>query len=455
MNFNTLSESDKLAVLRKYYAKFGDESAAYRVIKNPAQTQSVLNDIQSQINEQINKASRGVQNAYNFKKEGKTMDQATKDSLDFVNSLKNSISDYGQYLDSSVVDTYNGLAAEATKSGFSLPQLEGGSGTPISMKQITSEATGNGQQTASGNQRPMRHDFPNTAEGTKQFGAALNQYLAAEGRPRTLLTEPLFNRSTATGTTAGETAATTDTGTSETTSTGTTGAFATAQQSALDYIASSDLPGDLKAFYSEAVKQWDPNIELNAENIISTFKKIQTETIDPYFQGLANLAISSVERAVESTNKQRAIEKEQEEAAAKQAVTSAQAGLEASGLTFSGKGAEYLGKQSAFGENPIEQSSGFGSTIPEGYIPQQNRLIATSTEAKYQDTLKSLGQQAEEKLGSAKAAQLVGGYSPAGGVEGGLATEKSAKYGSTFGSLLNQQIGNVGQRENIEYSFNS
>lgn len=219
-------------------------------------------------------------------------------------------------------------------------------------------------------------------------------------------------------------------------------------QSAIDFVNSQDLSADVKALYIATIQNWDPNLELNAENIIATFQKIKSETIDPRFQGLANLAIESVKTAQKSYADQRALELESEAASKSEAIRAAQGGLEASGLTFSGEGVRQLGTDIAA---PVT----FGGPSVEGLVPKQHRLISTSSEAAYQQNLKNLGLAAEEQLGSSGVSGIIPGYVPVGSVVGSLTEEKQAAEGSALGNILTQGISNVQDDVNTDYSQTS
>lgn len=247
---------------------------------------------------------------------------------------------------------------------------------------------------------------------------------------------------------SGKTGATSTTGSASTTSSSGsatasgTAPFSSSQQEALDFINASELPGNLKALYSQVIEGWDPTQELNAANIISAFNKVKTETIDPYIQGLTNLAIGNIQNSQTSLEKQRAVEMEAEQANAASEMKSTQAGLEASGLTFSGQAVERLGSQAAA---PIP----FGGVNVEGIVPKKSRLLATSSEAAYKQNLKNLGLSAEQQLGSKQAGGLVPGFTPVGGVQGEMETQRQSTYGSTLGGFINQQIANNNQKNNI------
>ena len=194
---------------------------------------------------------------------------------------------------------------------------------------------------------------------------------------------------------------------------------------------------------------------MNAPSIIEAFQKVKTDTIDPYYQGLANQAISTINQAVGNLNKERSLQMEQQNTNASENIRNTQNSLEASGMTFSGEARRQLGANSAY-QQGTETSTNripFGGDNVEGLVPQNNRLVASSTEATYQNNLAKIGQQAESTLGSTQAGNLVSGYTPATGVEGDIATNKSSAYGTSLGNILKQGITNVDQQQNTDYSL--
>ena len=342
-----------------------------------------------------------------------------------LENYKSQIEGMAKYLDPTAVKGFNDLVEGIKKydSSITVTPLEVSSSTGSSS---TSSTGTSGSTTLT---QPRQSDYATFNE----YLAANRAWLASKGKPKS----------------GGSTGSSTDSSTTSSTGTTTTSTAsdrAAAQQSAIDFINSQDLPADLKALYITAVQNWDPDTELNPANIIDTFNKIKSETIDPRFQGLLNIAISSVKNASEAMDKQRAIELETEGANAASALGSTQDALEASGLTSSGKGVKYLGLK---GSGVMKFG---GEEEVEGLVPQSNRLISTSSEARYLQGVKDLGLAAEEQLGSSGVTSLIPGYIPVGSVTGSLPESKQAAEGATLGNILNQGISNVAQDQLIDFT---
>lgn len=211
-------------------------------------------------------------------------------------------------------------------------------------------------------------------------------------------------------------------------------------------IADSNLPPDIKALFSEVVKTYPPGVEYDTQEIINTFNNIKSSTIDPYFKELSDIAINDIKTAQQRAEQANEQEQEALRTAQGQNIRQAKEGLEKAGMTFTGKGIEELGKESAYAQTPTETGlpaqTPFGGMFYEGKVNQSNRLMATSTAAKRKQALEDLGTSAETKLGS-KALEGLGLTPKIGGVTGSLETEKQQQYGTT----LNQIISNYRQKQ--------
>lgn len=200
-------------------------------------------------------------------------------------------------------------------------------------------------------------------------------------------------------------------------------------QQAIDFINNSGLPEDLKAMYADMIRTYPPGIEFDAQEMINTFNKIKDNTIDPHFKELADLAVNEIQQNLSSSIEQRTAQTEQEEINKQQAIASQQKSLEARGMTFSGEGVKQLGAESAFG----------GQLGGEGLIPQQKRMLATSSKARYEDYLNTLGRGVESQLGTGALGQFnIPNYQQVGGITGSLETQKQGVYGGTMSDLLSQ-----------------
>lgn len=232
----------------------------------------------------------------------------------------------------------------------------------------------------------------------------------------------------------------------------------TANQSALDIINNSNLPDDLKSLFAEVVQGWDPAQDINTENILSSFENIKSTTVDPYFSKLVDQYTTDIKTARDQLVSQRERELEIERINAENSLKSAQAGLEASGLTFSGQGVEQLGATSAYAQNAGESVATptqelFGGAFVEGAIPQASRLIASGSESAYTSNLQKLGRSAEDILGSTTAQTLGIGFAPVGGVTGSLESQKQQSLASLLSSLYGQGQQNYGYSQPITYDF--
>jgi len=81
----------------------------------------------------------------------------------------------------------------------------------------------------------------------------------------------------------------------------------------------------------------------------------------------------------------------------------------------------------------------FGGLFHEGTVNQTSRLIASSTEQRYKDTLQNLGRSAENLLGSTRAGGLGIPFESAGvDLTGQLGERQDAQEGSALQALINQ-----------------
>jgi len=199
-----------------------------------------------------------------------------------------------------------------------------------------------------------------------------------------------------------------------------------------DAVAAGTLPLDIAELWKTVVKNYPPGVEYNAQEILDTFEKIKTDTIDPYFKELTDLAINDVKEAYGMLEGSRNRETEIEKLNKASELKSTQAELEARGMTFSGEAVKELGEEAAVP---------FGGAVGEGELAERQRLLSSSSAARYQEAAQSLGRSAEGYLGTEKAGLLGIPYSTTpDGVKltGSLATEKSGKEASTLQGLINQ-----------------
>jgi hypothetical protein len=209
----------------------------------------------------------------------------------------------------------------------------------------------------------------------------------------------------------------------------------------------SDLPADIKQIWKTVVGRYPNATDFETSEIINTFNKIKAETIDPYFKELADLAVTDIRTSLGQMQTTRDMELEQERTVAGENIRQARSGLEKAGMTFSGKGVEELGAESAYAR-PDEATTAIPEQIPfagmagvfnEGKIQQANRLMSTSSAARYQAQQQLLGRQAENLLGTSAVQGLGINYQPAGvNLTGTLANQAEEKKALTLQSLISQ-----------------
>jgi hypothetical protein len=228
-------------------------------------------------------------------------------------------------------------------------------------------------------------------------------------------------------------------------------------QAALDIINKSGLDPSVKALFAEFLQGWQPDKEINAQNIIDEFNKIKSETIDPYFAEQANIFTDEVKRSQAYLNANRELESQSEVMSAQQNKDNAVQNLEASGMTFSGAATDLLGKESAYGMTGAAPTSAIPTQkefyqfgLPgEGQVQANNRLMASSSMARYQKNLSDLSRSAEQTLGSVKAGGLVPGVQQMGNVTGSLANQQKAQEANTLSALYGQAQQNWNENKQI------
>jgi len=216
------------------------------------------------------------------------------------------------------------------------------------------------------------------------------------------------------------------------------------------------LPEDVKNIYRRTVQSWDTSKELNTDAILKEFEKIKKNTIDPYFSEQVDLFKANVEESYKALQTTREAALEAEKMSAEKNITDTQENLEASGMTFSGKGVSELGAKSAYaqeGENGLPKQIPFGGTFTEGRINTANRLAATDSQARWQETLAKMGQKAEATLGSSGLGNLIPGYNAVGGISGDVYQNQQDAYGNVLRQLSSQNTQNVDYGKNLSYKF--
>lgn len=235
----------------------------------------------------------------------------------------------------------------------------------------------------------------------------------------------------------------------------------TPNQEAYDIIDQSDwLTEDQKALFKQVVDGWNPEAQADTQNILNAFKKISSETIDPYFKSLADQYTFDVQKSLDFQVQQREMQQELEKTQAGQSIRQAREGLEKAGMTFTGKAVEDLGAASAYAQTtqpsvamptqtPVE-----GEYFYEGTVNQANRLMSTSSQAAYLKNLQALQSTAEQQLGSGAAALLnIPGAELVGGVTGSIEQQKKQAQADALSQLASQQGQNTAYQNPIKFNF--
>lgn len=289
------------------------------------------------------------------------------------------------------------------------------------------------------NGSPYKQDAWNVISGT----ASQSQQYDMGDDPNTD-TNPAGDSNTTTGTPNG----------TNTEAVGTTAVVDPLQQ-AYDVIDSNTmLTSDQKMLFKDVVSGWDTSKEINMDNIITQFERIKSETIDPYFQTLSKQMIGEITSARDFNIKEREMQMEQERTQAGESIRQVKGGLEKAGMTFTGKGIEELGKDSAFaqtGQSSIPTQTPTEGMFYEGNVNQAARLISTSSQSRYLENMKALAGQAEKQIGSGEASKLmIPGTQLTGGVKGTLGEQQQGAYADTLSSLAGQEKQNVAYRNPID-----
>jgi hypothetical protein len=193
--------------------------------------------------------------------------------------------------------------------------------------------------------------------------------------------------------------------------------------------ADPNMTPEMKALAKATVEAYSGGVEADAPSILRTFDQLKQTTIDPHFNDLIKQAEYGLNQNVAALEASRKTELEAQGTNATEAVRTAQNSLEGSGLLNSGEAVRQLGSEGApaipFG----------GADTIEGLVPQRNRLIATDTQSRYQEGLRSKYNTAEQALGTAGVAGMVPQGQQIGGVTGTIPTQRTTQYGQTLTSL--------------------
>ena len=208
------------------------------------------------------------------------------------------------------------------------------------------------------------------------------------------------------------------------------------------------------------LQTWDeyPSGEpIDVNKILDKFNEIQENTLDPEFATQIEAYTTDLKASIAFQEQQREIEEETEKTLAGQQIKQAKAGLEKAGMTFTGKGIEQLGAASAFaqeGESAIPTQTPFGGLFYEGTVNQANRLLSTSSLAKYKKNLQELGRIGEDVLGTEAALGLnIPGFGAVGSVTGSLPQAQQQEKADVLSGLIEQEQKNLYQSSPFKFNL--
>lgn len=206
-------------------------------------------------------------------------------------------------------------------------------------------------------------------------------------------------------------------------------------QAGRDIIANADLPEEIKQLFLEVYDSYPEGSSLDTQGILDAFNEVKNNTLDPYMYELTKIAIDDFQNQFQALEQARSLEREQEAATAQQNIEGVQKGLEQTGMTFTGQAIKNLGTESAYSPTANIPAGGL---INEGLVQKSNRLMASSSQLKYADALRSLARNAETTLGTAGLAQTgISGVSQLGGITGSLEEKRQELYGSALSNIIN------------------
>ena len=139
--------------------------------------------------------------------------------------------------------------------------------------------------------------------------------------------------------------------------------------------------------------------QITDEDMKGFFAKAKAEQ-DPYYNQIFSRAGQDFEYSLDFMKKQRETQMEEERIRIENDRRAARADLESRGLTFSGEGVRQLGGLGALTAEQI------GKILPEGSLPQQERLMLTSNQANFEKNLRDYTRGTEDVLGSQTLAGL-------------------------------------------------
>lgn len=187
------------------------------------------------------------------------------------------------------------------------------------------------------------------------------------------------------------------------------------------------IPDSMKQYAKDIVQAYDGTGAVNYSDIMGTFDKLKSQTIDPYYNAQMNLLQKGFQTSYNALQGNRQNELETQNANASDAIRNEQGTLEQRGMTNSGEDVRQLGAGSAY--------AGMNN---EGLVPQNNRILASSSALRYNQNLQQLGQQREAALGSGNTGMMPG-YNPAGNITGTNEENRQQAQGQALSQLAANQ----------------
>lgn len=219
-------------------------------------------------------------------------------------------------------------------------------------------------------------------------------------------------------------------------------------------VKSGLIEPDMAELWKKVVRGYPEGVEVDPQEILNTYEKIRKETIDPHFAELARVAETELIASLDILERQREEELETQRLATGESIREKQAELERRGMLFAGEAVRELGAISPY-RVPAEEITPTGELVPTGRIPKEAHLIATSSQARYEEELKRLGRRAEEYFGTAGVpiAAKYGEFPYIGDVTGKLPFAQEQAEAGRLGQLIGTSVAKEEGLAPLKYQF--
>jgi hypothetical protein len=124
-------------------------------------------------------------------------------------------------------------------------------------------------------------------------------------------------------------------------------------------------------------------------------------------------------------------------------------------MTFTGEAVKQIGEESAFGQQGSAAVPQIYGQMPTGMVQQTNKLLQSSSLARYNQNVLEQARAGEAKLGTAgmSSISVPSGYNLLGGITGSLPTEEETAKGTYLQNLLTQAGNKAGYSQNISLKY--